>query len=66
MTLTTPLQASFTATPPHPPPLRPPPPPSKNFDHTQIAVAPPSFNQSYRNLIEIFDIHSTLDWKRWI
>ena len=33
MTPTTPLQASFTATPLHPPPL--PPPLFKNFDHTQ-------------------------------
>ena len=30
---TTPLQASFTATPPHPPPL-----PPKNFDHTLAQV----------------------------
>ena len=30
-TPTTPLQASFTATPPYPPPL---PPTPKNFDHT--------------------------------
>ena len=34
MTPTTPLQASFTATPPHPPPL----PPNKSFDHTPVAT----------------------------
>ena len=31
----------------------------------EIAVISPSFIQSYWNLAEIFDIHSTLHWKSW-